>query len=115
MSYYTSVLVPALSHSTQTAQYLGGTDYTGPEAYAANYYSSSDTQTVMYSVINFIGNINIQGTLVDNPSDNDWTTLFSIGPTDTVGARVVNGKFCKIRATVTNFTQGTINDIRVTY
>ena len=116
MSYSTAVLVPAISHGTQTFLYSGGTDYTGIPHPAAAYYSNvGSKQTILYSLSNFDGLIEIQGTLENNPNESDWTVLFTISTGESSGVRVLDGKYSKIRAIVKQFAAGVINDIRMTY
>lgn len=116
MSYNTMLLVPALSHGTQTFMYDGGEDYNGVARPAAAYYSRvGSKQTVLYSLNDFVGRVEIQGTLENNPTEDDWTVLFTINTGDSSGVKVLNGKYSKLRAIVKQFSGGVINDIRITY
>lgn len=116
MSFHNAVLVPAISQGVQTAGYLGGGTYIGvPQAAASLYSRIGDKQSILYSVSGFNGNIDIQTTLSTNPADSEWTTVFSITETDANAVYVIAGNYTYIRAVVTDFAAGTINNIRVIY
>lgn len=119
MSYSDTVLVPALSHGTQSLNYDGGEDFVGSPATAASYYSNiGSKQTIMYSLVDFVGSVAVQATLDSNPSDSEWVdvlSIISLTPGDFSGVEVIEGNFTWFRTLVSNFTGGTINEIRVIY
>lgn len=118
MSYSTAILVPAISHGVQTHQYNGGEDYNGASVPAASHYSNvGNSQTLLYSFNDFDGTIEVQGTLVTNPSDTDWATIFVIqSQTGSLsGAKILPGRYSNIRAVVKSFSAGVINDVRIMY
>ncbi len=102
------------------------------------YFSGSDgNHTVQVSINNFIGRIDVQGTLSSSPSEADWFTIFpgtGILTVDTTGAVVevtsqeayasyttsttniktynFLGNFVWLRSKVSNWTQGSVNSIK---
>jgi len=103
------------------------------------YASSSDGfHTVMWHVSEFVGSIEIQGTLASEPSEADWSTInlslsgnvYSVDTTglaSAVGLGTANynnpttilktynfiGNFVWVRGRISNFTEGTVNSIRI--
>ena len=91
------------------------------------YYSRSDGfHTVQYSVTGFIGTIDTQASLADNPVEADWFTLSAtehetIGyPNDgtvATGAHIKNftGNYVWVRVVVSSWTDGTVNSIQLNH
>jgi len=102
------------------------------------YYGRSDgLHTVQVDLTGFLGNIEIQGTLAINPTADDWFTVrLGSGQTiDTTGKLVsastskleytsnetssktynFTGNFVWIRTYVSNWTDGTVNSIRLNH
>ena len=103
------------------------------------YFGSSDgLHTVFWSVSQFIGTIEIQGTLASNPTESDWVAIKLIQPgnkfyIDTTGlvtdagvdsTRYVlettasksynfTGNFVWLRGRISEFTQGVMNGISI--
>jgi hypothetical protein len=103
------------------------------------YFGSSDgLHTVFWSVADFIGTIEIQGTLASAPVDDDWATITLTSPgnryvvdsTGAVSVAVVDttryttettanksynftGNFVWIRGRISEFTQGVMNGISI--
>lgn len=87
---------------------------------AAYYLANSDLQTVSWSINNFSGTIAFQVSLVTNPNestDADWFNVHSEAYTSTSGTfyNNINGNFVWIRVRISNFTQGVIQNIKVSY
>ena len=111
----TLILLPQTTFgiaSTVTGNALPGASY---------YMSSQDLQTVTWSVTSFKGTITIQASLVDTPStDNHWFTTFNVVYNDQAGTTInsfhnITGNFIWIRAVINNFTQGTVDHVKVSY
>ena len=121
-------LLPTLDHGTETGSIYDGSSetVTGEEQKAAGYYSSSgDLQTVAIFTEDFNGTIKIQATLDttitatsffdvhtfngDGSSTNDSTALFFNTVTN------ISGRFTFMRAIVSDFSQGTINSVQLSY
>jgi hypothetical protein len=108
--------------STQThtgdssVQTLTGDAYKGD-----GYYGRSDGfHTIQYTVTGFRGAIEIQATLAVDPSEDDWfqvsyATLVVDG--DDTYSNVANfvGNYVWIRAKLSNWTDGTVNSIRLNH
>jgi hypothetical protein len=89
---------------------------------AASYYlSSQDMQTVSWSISNFKGTLTLQASLLDTPvTEDDWFTVMNVVYNDQAGTTInsfnnIIGNYVHIRAKVNNFTQGTVNHIKVSY
>jgi hypothetical protein len=93
----------------------------GSKQPAASYYlASSDLQTVSWNINSFSGTLTIQVSLSTSPdeaTDNDWFTVHTVpyGSTSGTFYTNINGNFVWIRAKISNFTQGVIQYIRVSY
>jgi len=90
------------------------------------YYRGGDgLHTYELKVAGFYGTIHIQGSLVEEPTADDWFDISSTEHTATSADSTVNrdgsymynftGNFVWLRASITNFTDGTVNYIRVNY
>jgi hypothetical protein len=102
---------------------------TGDSMPAAGYYAScTKSQTISWVLINVVAKIEIQASLCENPVDdctaNEWATIHTIDATlDTLtnlgltenSFVNLSGNFVKIRAIVSDFTQGTIQNVKATY
>lgn len=99
------------------------TTVVGSKQPGASYYlSSQDLQTVTWAITNFKGTITIQASLLDSPSDSDsdWFTVQNLVYNDQAGTTVnsfnnVTGNFVWLRAVINNFTQGVVQNIKVSY
>ena len=101
-----------------TVQTITGEKYKGD-----GYYGRSDGfHTVQYTLVGVIGTINIQATLAVNPTDDDWFTVYTQSyPVDssgsTSGSFITNftGNYVWIRAYISDWTDGTINNIKLNH
>lgn len=93
----------------------------GTKQPAASYYlANSDLQTVSWSLNNFSGTVIIQASLVTSPNesnDSDWFNVYTNAVTSTSGVFYSNisGNFVWIRAKLSNFTQGVVQYVKVSY
>lgn len=81
------------------------------------YYGSADGKhTIQYSVADFSGDINIQATLVLDPTDDDWFTVSSDTIVDVTTSKIFNfsGNYVWVRAVV-EYTDGTVNSLMLNY
>jgi hypothetical protein len=111
----TQILLPRTS-------YTGANSVIGTPVPAASYYlSSQNLQTLTWNLVLFLGIINVQATLVDSPTEDDWFTVYSI---DSVTIPValtqvsyynIQGNFVWMRAKIENFTAGDILNVKVSY
>jgi hypothetical protein len=111
---------------------------TGEKYKGDGYYGRSDgLHTVQIDVNSFLGNIEMQGTLAVNPTEDDWFTVrLGSGQTiDTTGKIVsatttkleytanetssksynFTGNYVWIRAKISNWTDGTVSSIQLNH
>jgi len=102
--------------------------YTGDAVKANGYYGNADGKhTVQFSLTGFIGKVRIEATLATAPTASDWCTV-ELGNSSTnityleyneVTTTNVSynftGNFVWVRAYVYDWTDGTVNSIRVNY
>lgn len=122
MKTSTLQLLPTTTYGTPAGNYDGSSlDFSGVRQKAAAYYlSGSGLQTVAFFTDEFEGGITIQATLDADPTqDSQWFDVYSL-PADssiqTVSTSTnISGNFTWIRASVTDFTGGTITKVTVSY
>jgi hypothetical protein len=115
-------LLPETVHGVPSGNYDGSSlDFDGERQKAADYYiSRSGTQSVLFDVNDFTGDVIIQGTLDADPQlDDQWFDIYefpddSSATTATI-SHTIKGNFTWLRARVTNFTSGVINSVTLTY
>lgn len=87
------------------------------------YYGRSDGfHTVQYTLAGFLGTVSIQATLAVEPTESDWFTVYSstyslVNNEGETGSHIVNftGNYVWIRANISNWTDGTINSIKLNH
>lgn len=103
----------------QTAFNGSNTAIVGERQPAAAYYlGNQDLQTVTWSITNVTGLISIQASLVDNPTSNDdWFIVYNLSCTALTQSSFINinGNFVWIRAIINGFTQGVVQNIKMSY
>jgi hypothetical protein len=87
---------------------------------AAYYLGNADLQTVSWNLTSVTGIITIQASLVTDPvltNDSDWFTVYTkICSTVTeTGYTNVSGNFVWLRAKIAGFTDGTIQNVKLSY
>jgi hypothetical protein len=115
--------------------------YTSERIKGDGYFGGSDgVHTVFWSVAEFVGTIEIQGTLASEPGDSDWVTLhlsepggrkapFTMDTTGLVSERIIDtrytlsttlsksynftGNFVWLRGRISEFEQGVVNNISI--
>lgn len=116
-------LIPSTAHSGSLSLSL-----TGEKRQAAAYYvAGRDLQTVTWSLGNvtalspvyFVGVIVIQASLATTPGVFDWFNVYTIPVSSTSdgqsGYYNLSGNYVWLRATVTQWTQGPIGAVSVSY
>lgn len=112
---------------------------TGEKFKGDGYYGRSDGfHTVQINISGFIGRIEMQGTLAIDPSESDWFTVelgtgtMSIDTTGALSEQNITfveyessttnnksynfvGNYVWVRAKITNWTDGSINSIRLNH
>jgi hypothetical protein len=87
------------------------------------YYGRSDGfHTVQYTLTGFLGTVDIQATLAVNPTEDDWFTVYTQAypvnnDTGTTASVITNftGNYVWVRAYISNWTDGTINSIKLNH
>jgi hypothetical protein len=87
---------------------------------AAYYLGNADLQTVTWNLTSVSGVLSIQASLVTDPvlsDDNDWFTVYSNTCNNLTesGYANINGNFVWLRAKISSFTQGVIQNVKVSY
>lgn len=100
---------------------------TGEKYKGDGYYGRSDgLHTVQYSLVGFKGTVSIQVTLAINPIEEDWFTVYSQehdldgsaeDSTLKFASEIVNftGNYVWIRAHLSNWTDGSVNSIKLNH
>jgi hypothetical protein len=95
-----------------------GLNITGTKQPAASYYlGGADLQTVTWSFTSVTATVNIQASLAENPTSNDWFNVLEITGSELtqISYQNINGNFVWLRAAVSGFTAGVIQFIKVSY
>lgn len=101
--------------------YSGTTTIYGDKQPAAAYYlATASLQTLSWYLTNVTGLITIQVSLATSPdeaTDDDWFTVYtkSCSSTTEINYQNITGNFVWIRAKIVSFTQGVIQNIKVSY
>lgn len=110
----TQLLFPQTAYSSQTL-------VRGDKKPAAAYYlGNADLQTVTWNLTSVTGTIVIQASLADNPvesTDLDWFQIYTLicDNRTEISYTNITGNFVWIRAKIQGWTQGVINNVKVTY
>lgn len=109
----TLILLPETSYVASVPTVVG------ERQTACAYYSSGkDMQTISWNLNNFSGTMSIQASLVTNPTtDADWFTTYNLvcSSLTQISFTNITGNYVWVRARITNFSQGTIENIKVSY
>lgn len=121
------VLLSETEYGIPSGNYDGSSSsFSSDRAKAVGYYKSSATsQSIRFTSNDFAGSVNIEATLDSDPqADTNWFDAYTFpGDSAVDGSSAITtdysitlqGKFTWIRATVENFTGGTIGPITITY
>lgn len=111
----TLILLPQTPHTV-------GHTIVGDKVPGAGYYQNLyNLQTFTWSLNSFVGQFNLQATIANDPTDSDWFTIhsfFSGNPGDSLTQNShisIRGNFTWLRTRIVGFTNGTIQNIKVTY
>ena len=118
-----TTLLATTTFGTSAGNYDGSsTSFNADKVKGDGYYGFSDgVHTVQTRVTSLIGTVKIQGTLAKDPASTDWVDIASVVTSD--GSTAITnsyfnnftGNFVKVRAVVYDWTDGTVNSIRVNY
>jgi len=115
-------LLPTTTHGTPSGNYDGSsTDFFGDKQKAASYYlQGNELQTVALFATSLVGTITVQASLAEEPQSTDWFDIHTFPSdgssqyTDNVAVNLT-GNYVWIRASVAEFTDGTINKVTLSY
>lgn len=84
---------------------------------AAYYLGNRDLQTLNFNITNVTGNVVIEATLAANSSNAEWFKVYEFEATASNNSAYtnINGNFVYIRAKIEDFSQGTVNFIKISY
>jgi hypothetical protein len=93
--------------------------FEGTQQQAASYnLGSKDWQTVTWNLTGVTALIAIQATLAESPEETDWFTVYNISAVNglnQVSYANIQGNFVYMRAVVSGFTAGVIQNVKVSY
>ena len=122
MKTTTLQLLPTTTYGTPSGNYDGSSqDFSGPQQKAADYYGGfGDLQTVAIFLLNFQGKLRIEATLESVPAtDAEWFKVdeynYTSTATTTNFSTNITGNFTWMRASVEDFTAGTITKVMLSY
>lgn len=122
MKTTTLQLLPTTTYGTPSGNYDGSSqDFSGPQQKAADYYGGfGDLQTVAIFLLNFQGRLKIEATLESVPAtDAEWFRVadynYTSSTTTTNFSTNITGNFTWMRASVEDFTAGTITKVMLSY
>lgn len=121
MSLNSFTLLGTTTYGEAAGNYDGSSqDFAGNAVVAADYYAGyGSIQTVTFTVTDFVGNIQLEGTLNDQAESAAWFIAGTFGdtvtPTTEVHPITLVGNFVYLRARVIGFDAGTINSINISY
>jgi hypothetical protein len=118
MAQSETILTQQTHPSDSSVQTVTGDAYKGD-----GYYGRSDGfHTAQYNITGFIGTVSIQATLAVTPTEDDWFTVYTqaypvVNDEGTTINKLVNftGNYVWIRAYIANWTDGTVNDIKLNH
>ena len=98
-------------------------DVTGNTVQAAAYYlGNQDLQTISYSFTEVTGNLVIEASLAQDPSDGDWFKVYEISANNQANTNAnvnsytnLSGNFVQMRAKIKDFEHGIVNFVKVSY
>jgi diaminopimelate epimerase len=118
----TQVLLDSTTYGVPSGNYDGSSeDWAGNGVTAANYYRGrGGLQTISITVTNFEGVLHVEATLDSNADTATWFETFEFGdgstsPVTDYRVITVTGNFTWMRARVTAFSGGTIDQVTMTY
>lgn len=111
----TVVLIPQTAHpgAPGSVQSLNGQK----QQAAAYYLANRDLQTISWNFSNtFDGTCSIQASLVTDPGTSDWFTVYELDlSTSKNGFYNLPGNFVWLRASVTSWTEGSVQLVTASY
>ena len=132
-----TTLIPSTTNGTATGNYDGSSTWFYSDAAKGDgFYGYSDgLHTVSWQITDFVGKITIQASLVETPVDDaypdtpDWFDVVLVDPAGTASGTTqtyssstssqvafnFTGNFVNVRASISDWTAGSINKLRFNY
>ena len=125
-----TTLIPSTTNGTATGNYDGSSTWFFSDAAKGDgFYGYSDgLHTASWQLTDFTGKITIEASLVETPVSTDWFDVTLVDPAGTASGTIqtyttesshkaynFTGNFVNVRASITDFTAGTINKLRFNY
>jgi hypothetical protein len=116
----TITMIPSTSFGSATGNYDGtSTSFESDNTKGDGYYGFSDgVHTAQVRVTGFPGTIKFQGSLATTPTSTEWVDIAGAALAGDGSSLITNsyiynftGNYVWIRASITNFTAGSINTI----
>ena len=116
----TITMIPSTSFGSATGNYDGtSTSFESDNTKGDGYYGFSDgVHTAQVRVTGFPGTVKFQGSLATTPTSTDWVDIAGAALAGDGSSLITNsyiynftGNYVWIRASITNFTAGSINTI----
>jgi hypothetical protein len=107
----TRILLPQTAYNGKNTQIFGD------KVPAAGYFKASNQQTFTWSLASVSALITLQGSIVSDPTEADWVTLYNISGNNLTQSSftTVSANLVWVRVFVTRFNNGVINNIKVSY
>jgi len=121
MNLTNETILDSITYGTASGNYDGSSqDFFSSIGRAADYYQGQGSiQTVIIQVTGFSGRIRLEASLGDDPVASAWFEIYDydhrIGTITDYHPVTLTGNYVWIRAEITNFDAGTINQITITY
>jgi hypothetical protein len=125
MNLTNEVILSSTTYGTASGNYDGSSqNFFSSMGRAADYYQGQGSiQTILIQVTGFSGRIRLQATLGDDPVadlvEDAWFEIYdydhTIGTITDYHPVSITGNFVWIRAEITAFDAGTINQLTITY
>jgi hypothetical protein len=121
MNLTSEPILASTTYGTASGNYDGSSqDFYSYPGRAADYYQGQGSiQTVIIQVAGFNGRIRLQATLNTDPAVAAWSEVYDydqrIGTITDYHPVTLTGNYTWIRAEITGFESGTINQITITY
>jgi hypothetical protein len=121
MNLTTEHILNSTTYGTASGNYDGSSqDFFSSVGRAADYYQGQGSvQTIVIQVTGFQGRIRLQASLNDDPVSANWFEIYDYDRrtenTTEYHPASITGNFVWLRAEITGFDAGTINQITATY
>lgn len=115
-----TVIVGTTVYGTASGNYDGSSqDWASNAVQAANYYRGrGSVQTMVFDLVDFVGNIRLEATLDADADSATWFETYDIqaaAPLTQRQVTTITGNFTWMRVRVAEFDAGTVNSVTITF